>query len=471
MIDSRQRKTKLVRRCLAHAAGPTKLLLFLLTGAVTAVLLAAAPVFASDHADPIDPFNRERLEGGITDLFVFPVDENGKIAFPFERTPAAQTTAEAKSAEPLFAEDLPPELSDTERGQIKALIVILCVRRQLTQTGSLRLEPYTYKIHMDLNSKVSYGDTPADIVADKERNRAAEAGSGYQPGAGAVVGRPTGREARLRYGGTIQQPEDISETVTIELRLNNDAKLNGAPNYVGLKNTGEIQCEAGVFDDPFIFPAFFGTNVVGMVLKIPITCFDEGKRDWIVWATSHKGRRQVDHVGRSLRTQNPRFDFLNTLPPSKHVATIKQEHEHPSLLRDIALRFNMQSIFAYRKWDFVPDVMIYTNRYRVGFPNGRLPTDDVAALLAKYGDTLLLELSHHTGGWPRRTTNDKEFGDVFPFLAKPWPDKDPIPPPSLSTASKLKLIGIVLLLIVLFVLENWLVAYWYCRRKTRRRLL
>ena len=123
------------------------------------------------------------------------------------------------------------------------------------------------------------------------------------------------------------------------------------------------------------------------------------------------------------RTQNPRFELLNTLNPSKHVEAIKSEHESPSLMRDLLLRVGLESLFAYREWDFVPDVMIYTNRYPVGFPNGRLLRDDVAAILAQHGDTLLLELSHHNAQWPRRTANDKEFLDKFPYLAEPWPDR------------------------------------------------
>ncbi|WP_410965940.1 DUF4331 family protein, partial [Salmonella sp. SAL4438] len=78
--------------------------------------------------------------------------------------------------------------------------------------------------------------------------------------------------------------------------------------------------------------------------------------------------------------------------------------------------------------------------FPVGFPNGRYLSDDVAALLAQHGDTLLFELSHQhpNGGWPRRTTNvkpflktteDKPMDAEFPYLAEPWPDKMPAPPP------------------------------------------
>ncbi len=374
-----------------------------------------------------------------------------------------------------------PALTDADRSRIRGFVVILCVRRALTETGSLRLEPYTYRIHMDLHSTLSFEDT-----ADDKPKPAAPptGGGGYTPAAGTdaqVARRPTGAEARARYGGSIVNPAGISDDVVIEFTLKNDATIREISTR-GLKNAQEIRREgkfdpdqicawAGVRDDPFIFPAFFGTNVVAMVMTIPASAFPEGQQDWLLWGTSSKGTRQIDHVGRSLRTQNPRFELLNTLPPREHKAAIMEEHEHPSLLRDIALRFNGQSIFAYRKWDFVPDVMVYTTRFGVGFPNGRLLTDDVAALLAQHGDTLLLELSHHNGGWPRKTTNDKEFLASFPYLAEPWPDKPELPPPALTSESWYKLIAIAVGALLLLVLENLLVAHWYYRWKLRRRFL
>jgi hypothetical protein len=448
-----------------------------LASAIAALVLSAPALHASDHADPIDPFNRERLEGGITDLFVFPILQDGRAAFPFKRTDGISIASPDLSMRPSVTTD--------QQGQIKGLAVILCVRRALTESGSLNLAPYTYRIHMDLHSRVSFENTEGDEVRESDHGHDhPEGGGGYTPppAAGAKgPKRPTGAEARARYGGTIADPAKISSDVLIEFTLKNDAKLNEIRVVRGLKDAvaisidkadpGQISAWAGVRDDPFIFPAFFGTNVVAMVLTIPISAFPTNQQDWLIWGTSHRGSRQVDHVGRSLRTQNPRFELLNTLPPDKHVAAILKEHEHPSLPRDIALRFNFQSLFAYRMWDFVPDVMIYTNRFPVGFPNGRLPTDDVAALLAQHGDTLLLELSHQTGGWPRRTTNDKPFNATFPYLADPWPDHPAAPPPMLSSSSWMKIAGIAIAVVLLFALENWVFAIWYHRWKLRRRYL
>ncbi|WP_165249888.1 DUF4331 family protein [Paludisphaera soli] len=431
---------------------------------------------ASDHADPIDPFNKERLEGGITDLFVFPVLADGSPAFPFERTDGVS----------LASPDVKPRrpLSEDERSKIKNLIVVLCVRRALTESGTLRLEPYSYRVHMDTHTTVDFDDTPGDASAP------APAGEGYMfsdTNPQAKVKRPTGAESRVRYGGRIPVPSTIEDDVLIEFKLKNDASLRELVVARGLARSGaedvrivedlkdlrvdpeRITAWAGVRDDPFIFPAFFQTNVVAMVMSIPVSAFQEGTRDWLIWGTSHLGSRQIDHVGRSLRTQNPRFEFLNTLPPREHAEAVHEEHEHPGLLRDLALRFNFQSMFAYRRWDQVPDVMVFTTRFPVGFPNGRLLTDDVAALLAQHGDTLLLELSHHVGGWPRATSNDKPFLPTFPYLAEPWEDREVPAPPGLNPWNKAKLVGIVAGLIAFLVLENWLVAVLYHRRKLRRR--
>jgi hypothetical protein len=471
---------------------------WLATGLTLACALSAGNPWAraSDHADPIDPLNFEQLEGGITDLFVFPVDKNEQPVGTFKReagVPLANTLKDV----------VRNPLSEDDKKKIDALVFILCVRRQLTQTGTLHLEPYTYRILVDTDSKVSF-PTQADVEREEhpQSDHKYEGQPGYNNGhdhdhpgdsnASLAVGynakggskqkRPTLVEAFARYGGSIAKPSDINEEIVMEFKLNNTAKLKeGYPKFSGAASANfngnkNIKYESGVYDDPFIFPAFFGTNVVAMAVKIPMTLFPANRTDFLIWATSHKGNRQVDHVGRSLRTQNPRFELLNTLPPSQHAAAILEEHENPSLVRDLALRLNFAQTFAYRKWDFVPDVMCYSTQYPVGFPNGRLLTDDVAALLAQHGDTLLYELSyqHNNGTWPRQATNDKNqgiFHTKFPYLLEPHPDKEPPAPPALTTATRVKLFGIALLLISLLVLENWIVARLYYRRQLRRRYL
>ena len=353
----------------------------LLLAAVTLAVLAPL-ASASDHADPMD---LEQLEAGITDLFAFPDGDN--------------------------------------------LVVILNVRRALTQAGSLKLEPYTYRLHLDFHSTVLFDRQP-DVI---------------------------------RYGGTVRDPEGISPDATVTLRLKNDASL-ASVNYEGLKDSGKIELYTGIRDDPFIFPPFFGTNIVAMVLRIPFASLPPGRQDFILWGTSFKGSAQIDHVGRSLRTMLPRFETLNKLPPSAHVREIQRIHEHPTIVEDIK-RVYLSPLFAHKVWDTQPDVMIYSRRFPVGYPNGRLLTDDVAALTAERGDTLLYEISfNNLRGWPRVTTNDKPFLKEFPYLAEPWPEKPGNVPPALMPATKTKIKVIIAALVIAFILENVLVVKLFRRR-------
>jgi hypothetical protein len=391
----------------------------------TLLLLLAVPLRASDHADPIHlPMGKEffddgkqnaaaaaRAAGNTTDLFVFPLREDGTLAdFPLKEGEASVHT-----------------LDPAEQSQIKALAVILCVRPGLRKAPPLDLSGYTYQIHMDLHSRVTF-DNKSEVA---------------------------------RYGGSIPEPTMIDPDVTIEIALNDDTTLKRKTitsptgrfaNFDKVhvydstsvkqradeirQNPNDIHLYTGYQDDPFIFPRFFGSNVVSMVMIIPLSCFPEAQRNWLCWANTHKDGKQFDHVGRSLRTQNPRFELLNSLPPKEHVAAIQKEIDHPSLMRDLFVKLGFDNLFEYRPWDKVPDVMIYSDQFNVGYPNGRRLTDDVAALLARNGDTLLFELSYKNATWPRATSNDKPFLPQFPFLAEPWKDSVGAPGPALSARNQ-----------------------------------
>jgi len=396
-----------------------------------AVLVAACDpaAYASDHADPISLLNTFQQEGGITDLFVFPEPD--------------------RAGQPIL----------NANGRPQALIVVLCVRRRLgfnrellSQSDYVTLEPYTYTVYMDTN-------TPVAVGGPEDQNT-------------------------LRYGGAVGEPKNIRGNVKIEIKLKRPTVDGLVPLRESLKAEGlriptnRITFYSGIRDDPFIFPPFFGTNVVAMVMRIPIEAFSDDEDTWVVWATASRNGTQVDHVGRSLRTQNPRFDMLNTLEPKDHVQAIEDEMQAPSLMRDLFLHFNFQSMFQFRPWDKVPDVMIYSLRNRipgqspVGFPNGRKLTDDVAKLLADWGDTLLFELSYIAPRFPRATTNDKAFSPDFPYLADPHVREMPVDrPPPISTANRFKLLAIVLGIVVLWLVTAWIYAVWYHRRKLRQRFL
>lgn len=397
----------LLRRC--HVAfGAALLVLFTL------------PLRASDHADPIHlPMGKEffddgkpnaaaaaRAAGNTTDLFVFPLKGDGALAdFPLKEGEEVNV------------------LDPAEQSQIKSLAVILCVRPGLRKQPPLDLSAYTYQIHMDLHSRVTFDN----------------------------------KSEAARYGGSLPDPTKIDPDVTFEIQLNDDTTLKRKTitsptgrfaNFDKVhvydassikqkadeirQNPNDIHIYTGYQDDPFIFPRFFGSNVVAMVMIIPLSCFPETQRTWVAWANTHKGDKQFDHVGRSLRTQNPRFELFNPLPPKQHVAALQKEIENPGLMRDLFVKLGFDNLFEYRPWDRVPDVMIYSDQFNVGYPNGRRLTDDVAALLARNGDTLLFELSYKNAMWPRATTNDKPFLSQFPFLADPWPNSVVPAGPSLS---------------------------------------
>ena len=421
-------------------------------------LLFSPSLRASDHADPIHlPQGLEifddgkpndaataRLAGNTTDLFVFPVGADGKLVnFPAKEGPPFTTYDPNKPA---------VYLDSTEVAQIKALAVIFCVRPGLRKAPPLDLSAFTYLINIDLRSRVVFDPTSSEFA---------------------------------RHGGSIPEPENISPDVTVEIQLNNDTTVKKqritSPSNIFhnadkvhvynaktltpeeiTKNPNDIHLYTGYQANPFIFPKFFGTNIVSMVMIIPISCFPEGQRDWLFWgATIGKDGKQFDHVGRSLRTQNPRFDLLNTHAPKDHVKVLKAENANPSLMRDLFVKFGFDSFFMYRPWDYTPDVMIYSNRFNVGYPNGRRLEDDVATLLARYGDTLLYELSYTSPKFPRDTRlppPNNEFRAQFPYLGDPFPDSPSKPGPALSPRNKVIVGAVVagfLLLVVFAVIGIW----------------
>jgi hypothetical protein len=343
------------------------------------------------------------------------------------------------------------------------LIVMLNVRRALTAPPPYQLEPFEYAIYMDIHSEVTF-DNPAE---------------------------------KARYGGSIKNPAGIKEDVTIKIRLKNDATLNSV-KYDGLQNRDRIKLVTGVFDDPFIFPRFFRRNTIAMILSIPFSSFpDKDRKDWILWGTSTrlKDNVQIDHVGRSNRSQQGRFDFLNTLHPSQHVVAIKQHNETGMRIEKALMQYlpplvnAYQPLFKVRSYDEFPDVMIYSTRYPIKFPNGRNLEDDVALLTCEQGDCALVEGAViDSPEWPRATTNDKKFKKDFPYLADPWPVSPPPPPPKVGfsgtlgvlgdtvaffkeatanccTQVKTAVMGTIIVVILILVLLVWLIIAWRrCRR-------
>ena len=381
---------------------------YLIRCAVSVVIFLCAPhdvCRGSDHADPqsvTNPFYvQPEPDANITDLHAFMVDR------------------------------LVGENNQVIEGE--HLIVSLCVRRALipAQEPKLNFKGYKFRVHFDLNPKVvrSSGDRDGAMAQMFEGTNSRDALHDMD------------RSMQALYGGIIAEPDKIMEDALLEFELELTTEANqaqavitgkprtdhftAAPNVVrsgdGLR-PGVINIQAGIFDDPFIFPRFFRRNVVGIVTAIPLSAvpLPHGKAPILLWATTHKGEKQIDHVGRSLRTQLPRFGYLNDKPPSEHVKEITRVHDRPTLMEDILATF-ITPLEAHRHYDSVPDVMIYDLRTPAKFPNGRALRDDVGKALADAGETLLLELSYtESKQFPRAETNDKEFRNTFPYLAPRW---------------------------------------------------
>jgi hypothetical protein len=317
-------------------------------------------------------------------------------------------------------------------------ILIFNVRKSLVGPKPYELSPYEYVVHIDLTTPVTFNS----------------------------------EEDRKRYGGTVITPEAIHDDATITVRLNDDTTLRGI-TYSGLKNTDNIRVFSGVRDDPFIFPRFFNVNVISMVMSIPKTALPPGQQDFILWGTTSKDGKMLDLVGRSVRSQLPRFPMLNTAPPRDHVKLLMKEKKFWDDLCNFlngntewwsqAIAGLLEFTLQIRKYDLAPDVMIYTNRFPPGFPNGRRLTDDVNAIVCTTGDCLLQELSFIEGSWPRATVNDKAFLADWPYVAEPWPERAPPVPPTRSIWPYIIAIGLALALVIwgaIELLRRLLLYFW-----------
>lgn len=372
-----------------------------LTVVVAAALAAAgfaAIASASDHADPA--FDAPvRTAAGLTGLFFFPDGDD--------------------------------------------MILVLGVTPGLRTGPPYAVEPYEFRVAIDLHSEVSYDD-PQDLA---------------------------------RYGGTIVDPSGLGPDVVFRVRFDDQGNL-ADHGIRGLPDPRQVRLWAGVRDDPFIFPRFFKANVIAAVFAIPKSQFPAGQEDFVLWGTMLRDGEQVDHVGRSNRTQNGRYEFLNTVPVAEQAAALHETgHQRDDLARFLN-RCNLLGgspyqlfhlVFQLRPYDLAnPDVMIYTTRFPPGYPNGRRLTDDVVLLTCQTGDCVLMELAHTEGqDWPRQTTNDKEFLAGFPYLAAPWPAQPP--PESTGWFSLCVLLWIVGILLLLFLASYvWFAIGWWRQRKWRK---
>lgn len=279
-------------------------------------------------------------------------------------------------------------------------IVMMNVFPKLSVNPPYKLEGLEYVINFDLHTQITF-----DNAADK-----------------------------ARYAGTVVNPEGIKADKSIRYTLKNDGTFNSV-QFNGFADQNAIERYAGVRDDPFIFPRFFGTNTVAAVFSIPKAQFGANQQNFIIYGECWEDGKLVDTVGRSNRSQNGRFQFLTKVPANKQKAEIQKQFNRGTKINNFlskelwtqgigALYHDSLQLYPYDLTN--PDVMIFSTLNPPGYPNGRFLTDDVAYISCQYGDCALVSLSYaESPQFPRATVNDKPFLPAFPFLAEPWPPKTP----------------------------------------------
>ena len=431
--------------------------------------------FSSDHADPMSASNPFKPQAdplaNITDLHAFVVDADGKPVLSQQRIASADQL--------IISLCVRPRLLLSEMGSLSNSVAKYSFRAHLDLNPGVRFfdpsktrdgRDYQATL-MSLNAKIAAAAANPRGTAHRDMpNDMPPSASGYNSevelrdlllARGALISEHEQDESmQALYGGIIENPGTIAEEALLDFGLRfvcdgNNCGISIDPNRLRIEGisapvnliareyvspSGErvfsgasswkhdaINVESGVFDDPFIFPSFFRRNVIGIVTSIPLKFLHRpdgapaSSGAMLLWATSHRlDGSQIDHVGRSLRTQLPRFGYLNQVHPSRQVAEIMRVHGSPNLMEDIFATF-IPPLEAHRHYDNAPDVMIYDLRRPAKFPNGRWFEDDVAKILADAGETLLFELSYaQSRQFPRSTINDKPFRLEFPYLAPAW---------------------------------------------------
>lgn len=347
-----------------------------------ALLIGFPSTHASDHADPVPPIKLEGLDDGLIGL-------NGLFGF--------------------VAGD--------------RLVVMVNVSRAIIDISDpigAGIRDTIYKVHFDTHTPVSF-DNGTQLI---------------------------------RFGGSIAAADwpNIAPDASITFRIQKDPQgglstkrvaFQSQPVATGLNNTDGIQYQAGLFDDPFIFPPFNNKNTIAMIASIPLSSYTGNPRNFLIWATAHRSDgTQFDIVGRAGRTQQPRLDILNTLPPSKHVPAVVEERTKNMMQRTFfksllkgefkdfiekELSTRIQQIFQIRRYDSdIPDVMILNLDRPLGYPNGQVPGDDVVrnTCIEGLGECQLWEIASFADPCvPRRTYPDKAFSNSFPYLGEPWTEQ------------------------------------------------
>ena len=201
-----------------------------------------------------------------------------------------------------------------------------------------------------------------------------------------------------QFGGRIVNPDGMGADVVLEFTFDDMGNPMLSASGLTAEQEKDMQIFAGVRDDPFIRGPQIGKNVAAVVVEFPLKHVLRSSSTILVWATS----KVPDIVG-------PQSDLAARALRSQCAEPVCNELDG----RDVDLR-NETSPHKYsRKLGIRPDVAIFDTSRPAAFPNGRLLTDDVVDIVARFGQNLL------DSDYPFPATNDVAFLTKFPYLAPP----------------------------------------------------
>ncbi|MCE9636337.1 MAG: DUF4331 domain-containing protein [Planctomycetes bacterium] len=203
-------------------------------------------------------------------------------------------------------------------------------------------------------------------------------------------------------------------------------KSKGTTNQTFTLANG-TRCTAGLFDDPCFFDLmahkagnkyvlanarnfFRGMNTLAIVIDVANGEFgpNTGLR---VWASSLRGKKQIDRVGRpgtsAFLVPGPRRDLFNQIQPKDDVKTIRSD----VFGRIVAFRNGNQTGVTDVANALLPDVLPFSLGATTGFAagNGRKLDDDAIDFTLA-----LVSANDITTDY---VANDSAFQSVFPYLA------------------------------------------------------
>jgi hypothetical protein len=242
---------------------------------------------------------------------------------------------------------------------------------------------------------------------------------------------------------------------------NGKTLLHGRTSAFGeahVNSAGSVSAFAGMRDDPFFFDlsgflnilstkpgesflgcksprtdTFAGTNVSSIVLELPASMLTRpGSTAIGVWATTHRGGKQIDRMGRpaiaTVFIPNNPFEPKGSEPSQRHAFNVSAPSSDRAKFRGevvdtLTTLFSLNNKSGDNPSDdrtkisglanvLLPDVLTFDTAKSQGFLNGRRPADDVI-------DAELALVTEGAATTDCVSKNDRPFPPKFPYLAAP----------------------------------------------------